>query len=65
MTEFIKSLIDFLLIHESLIITNFLILEITLFYERNFNYNNFEQNENNNIRNFPYICNYLNSINNM
>lgn len=62
MTVFIKSIVDFLLIHESLVLTNFLILEGIFLYEK-LNYNNFPQN--NETRNFPNICKYLNSINNM
>lgn len=74
MTSFIKNIVDFLLIHESLVITNFLLLESILLYDKYLNFNNLEENlnennnENNNINNnrsFPNVCKYLNSINNM
>jgi hypothetical protein len=72
--EYLKNLIDFLLIHESLVITNFLILKGYLFYENYLNFYNFNfnvnvnlnhNNNNNSISIFPNICKYLNSINNL
>ena len=62
MTEFVQNIINFLLIHESLVMVNFVILKGYVIYSKLFLIN--EENQNDNIP-FPIICKYLNSLNNM
>ena len=62
MTEFVQNIINFLLIHESLVMVNFVILKGHVIYSKLFLIN--EENQNDNIP-FPIICKYLNSLNNM
>jgi len=69
MTEFIKSIVNFLLIHEAFVICNYIMLNGYIFYQKLAIINN---NNNVNINNqesmvfqFPVVCSYMNSLNNM
>ncbi len=63
MTEFIRSLVNFLLIHEAFVISNYIVLNGYIFYQRITIFNSVDPNISN--LQFPVICSYLNSLNNM
>jgi len=73
MTDFIRSIVNFLLIHEAFVICNYIILNGYIFYQSfaisnsssNNNSNNGSNNNANGTLQFPVVCSYMNSLNNM
>ena len=63
MTEFIRSIVNFLLIHESFVISNYIILNGYMIYHNFSTINN--QNPGTVSMQFPVVCSYVNSLNNM
>lgn len=63
MTEFIRSIVNFLLIHEAFVICNYLILNGYIFSQRIAILNS--NNPANMNLHFPVVCSYMNSLNNM
>lgn len=63
MTEFIRNIVNFLLIHEAFVITNYIILNGYIFYQSIAIFNN--NNYANDTIQFPVVCSYINSLNNM